>query len=184
MTDHKNTEFKALIMPHLTSVYNYAYWLTHNAQNAEDLTQEAFTRALAAFDGFRKQHPKAWLMTIVRNAFFNQQKKLKRRGEVIYLDNLQEDDCHSDALMSMRTPEQQVSSNFDVELVRTCISYLSSEHREVIMLREIEGFSYDEMSQILGCPSGTVMSRLSRARKQFKVLLLKQGYQQENLHEM
>jgi len=171
-------------MPHLSAAYNYAYWLTSNAQNAEDLTQEAFTRALSAFDGFRKQHPKAWLMTIVRNAFYTQQQKLKRRGEVIYLDNLHEDDCQSDALMSTQTPEQQFSRNLDVELVRTCINYLSSEHREVIMLRDIEGFNYDEMSQILECPLGTVMSRLSRARKRLKNLMLKQGYRQENQHEL
>jgi len=184
MTDHNNTEFKTLIMPHLTAAYNYAYWLTSNAQNAEDLTQEAFTRALAAFGRFRKQHPKAWLMTIVRNAFYNQQQQLKRRGEVVYLDNFHEDDCHSDELMSSQTPEQQVSRNLDVELVRTCINYLSREHREVIMLREIEGFSYEEMSKILECPLGTVMSRLSRARNRLKKLIQKQGYRQEDQHEM
>jgi len=179
MSDRKINEFNSLIMPHLNAAYNYAYWLTHNAQNAEDLTQEAFARALAAFDGFRKQQPKAWLMTILRNTFINQINKQKRRGEVIYLDTIQPD-CHSsENLTNTNTPEQEILRNSDIKLVRVCINLLAGEYQEVIMLRELEGFSYDEISQILDCPLGTVMSRLSRARKCLKQLVLKHGYQSE-----
>lgn len=163
MTERKTSEFKIIILPHLNAAYNYAYWLTRNSQNAEDLTQEAFTRALAAFEGFRKQQPKAWLMTIVRNTFINQKKKQQRRGEVVYLDTVQQDSGQADSLCNSQTPEREIMRNLDINLVRRCIGLLSDEHQEIIMLRELEGFNYDEISQIIGCPLGTVMSRLSRA---------------------
>lgn len=178
-TDHEIRKFKTAIMPHLDAAYNYAYWLTRNAHNAEDLTQEAFMRALSAFDSFRKNQPKAWLMTIVRNTFYNQVQMQKRRGKVIYLDNVKEEWHQADELYNMQTPEQEVLRSIDIRLIRQCIDRLSNEFREIIMFRDLEGFSYDEISQILGCPLGTVMSRLSRARKQLKILLLKQGYERE-----
>ena len=178
MADRNIIEFKALILPHMSAAYNYAYWLTRNPQSAEDLTQETFMRALSAFDRFRHCQPRAWLMTIVRNTYYNQQQMYRRRGEVVYLDNVHNKDDHANRLVCMQTPEQEILRNTDIDLVRDCINRLTDEHREVIMLRELEGCSYDEMSQILVCPLGTVMSRLSRARKQLKSLLLKQGYRQ------
>jgi RNA polymerase sigma-70 factor (ECF subfamily) len=172
-------EFNAVIMPHLDAAYNYARWLTRDAHDAEDLTQEACVRAFANFQQFKKQYPKAWLLTILRHTFLNQAKQKQRRGEVVYLDSLSHKDSEPAELNDAETPERILLRHANAELLRTCIDRLADEHREIIILRELEGLSYHEIAQIADCPMGTVMSRLSRARTQLKSMLVSMGCSRE-----
>lgn len=173
MAKTNTARFQEVILPHLDAAYNYALWLSRNRHDAEDLTQEAFSRALAAFAGFKHTNPRAWLLTIVRHTFFNQQQQNKRRGEVIYLDSHSAHATEHAAFHSHDTPEQQLMREADKDALHQALAGLSAEFREIIILRELEGFSYDEIAQIVDCAIGTVMSRLARAREKLRTLLHK-----------
>lgn len=160
--------FQSVILVHLDSAYNYAYWLTRDPHDAEDLTQEACTRAYTAFDDFEKTNAKAWLMTIIRHAFLNQKQKEQRHGEVVYLDSHIHAVATPQALRDLDTPERLLFRQRNAEELQAAINQLSDEYREVIILREMEGLSYNEISTVTDCAIGTVMSRLSRAREQLK----------------
>jgi len=167
-SDNKTRLFHDTILVYLDSAYNYAHWLSRNPHDAEDLTQEACTRAYAAFDKFKPNNPKSWLLTIVRHTFLNQKQKEQRRGEVVYLDSISPLTTTPTALQDNHTPEKELLRQHDAKLVHTAINELNIEFREIIILRELEGLSYNEISAITDCALGTVMSRLSRARNQLK----------------
>jgi len=170
--DKKLARFDALIMPHLDAAYNLARWLTRNPHDADDVVQEACTRAYASFDSFRAINAKAWLLTIVRNSFLKQIEKQKRGGEIVHLDveqttlgdhdNNDAYDRHND------NPEVIAMRQYEAEQIHKGIMALTDEYREIIILREIEGFTYHEIADITGTPVGTVMSRLSRARQKLQ----------------
>ena len=166
--ENKTLLFQETILVHLDSAYNYAHWLARNPHDAEDLTQEACARAYAAFDNFTQTNPKSWLLTIVRHTFLNQKQKEQRQGEVVYLDSATPLTVVPDALQDTSTPEKELLRQHDAKLVHAAINSLNTEFREIIILRELEGFSYNEISAITDCALGTVMSRLSRARGQLK----------------
>jgi RNA polymerase sigma-70 factor (ECF subfamily) len=169
-----NTErFQEVILPHLDAAYNYAMWLSRNRHDAEDLTQESCARALAAFARFKHTNPRAWLLTIVRHTFFSHQQQIKQRGEVVYLDSYNEHASEHTALHSHDTPEQHLLRQAETDSLLHAMDKLSPEFREIIVLRELEGFSYDELAQILDCAIGTVMSRLARARDKLRMILQK-----------
>ena len=172
--------FTEVILPHLDAAYNYALCLTRNRHDAEDLTQESFSRAFAAFARFKDTHPRAWLLTIVRHTFFNQQQQNKRRGEVIYLDSYSDHAQKHTTLHSHDTPEQHLLRQADKDALLRALDILSPEFREIIILRELEGFSYDELAQILDCAIGTVMSRLARAREKLRIILQKSMHMMEH----
>lgn len=173
MSKNNTERFQELILPHLNAAYNYAMWLSRNRHDAEDLTQESFTRALAAFARFKHTNPRAWLLTIVRNTFFNHQQQTKQRGEVVYLDSYSDQATEHTAFHSHDTPEQHLIRQADKDSLLHAMDKLSPEFREIIVLRELEGFSYDELAQILDCAIGTVMSRLARARDKLRMILQK-----------
>jgi RNA polymerase sigma-70 factor (ECF subfamily) len=162
-------QFQNSILVYLDAAYNYARWLTGNSHDAEDLTQDACARAYAAFGSFRHKNPKSWLLTIVRNTFLTHKQKAKQ-AEVIYLDSATQHG-HPVALQEIDTPEAILLRNNDARLIQQAISQLDIEFREMIILRELEGLNYREIATITDCPLGTVMSRLSRARKQLKSIL-------------
>lgn len=176
----KNDEFQKIIMPHLDAAYNYALWLSRDAQEAEDLTQEASFRALCAFGQFKHNHPRAWLLTIVRNIFLNHQKQKKQHGEVIYLDTISNQPVEHPALRNDETPEQKLIRLAEVQTVTEALDKLPTDFREILILRELHGFSYDEIAEILDCAVGTVMSRLSRARNRLRTLLHKNSQTAES----
>lgn len=165
-----SVKFQELILPHLDAAYNYAFWLARNPHDAEDLTQESFSRALAAFHGFKNTNPRAWLLTIVRHTFFNQEKQRSRQADIIYLDALSNGPEHP-ALHSHDTPELLFIRHTDASWLHKAMNQLPAEFREIIVLRELEGFSYDELATILDCAMGTVMSRLARAREKLKSIM-------------
>jgi len=160
--------FEAVVLPHLDAAYTLARYLTRNAQDAEDIVQDACLRALKYFEGFRGEEgtsARAWLLTIVRNTAYSA--RGHRRGEAA---TEFDETLHSDAIADEH-PEAALLRTAAKESLGRAIDRLAPEFREVIVLRELEGLSYKEISDVTGVPVGTVMSRLSRARARLQEAL-------------
>ena len=163
-------------MPHLDAAYNLARWLTRSESDAEDVVQEACLRAFKYFDGFADENPAAWLLAIVRNSCFTWLRRNRPAREIVDSDAIEERDAAggaepvlsggSRALAS--DPESLLIARRDEQRASELVAALPAEYREVIVLREIEELSYQEIAGIVGVPIGTVMSRLSRARKRLQ----------------
>ncbi len=147
------------LLPHLDAAYNLARWLTRSAEDADDVVQEAFLRALRFSAGFRGGDPRAWLLAIVRNASYDW---LRGRGSAELATPFDEAIHGRDERQS--TQEMRLIQEVDLEQVRLEIEALPLAWREVLILREFEELSYKEIAGVVGIPLGTVMSRLSRAR--------------------
>jgi RNA polymerase sigma-70 factor (ECF subfamily) len=153
--------FEELAMPLFDSLYNFARWLVHNSNDAEDLVQETYLKALRSFATFQRgTNFRAWIFQILRNTFLSSCSKLERRVTVAM--DLEED---FSALSVTPTPESLLIERSDSDAVRCAIEQLPVILREVILLCDVEDASYREMAEILSIPIGTVMSRLARARK-------------------
>ena len=157
METSKAQRFREAILPHLDAAYNLARWLVRNPQDAEDVAQEAYMRALTFFDSFRGGDGRPWLLAIVRHTCYTWLRK-NRGHELTELDPEQH-------VAQEENPEQMELQKADAETLRRAIEGLPSEFREVLVLRELEEMSYKELARILEIPIGTVMSRLARARK-------------------
>jgi RNA polymerase sigma-70 factor (ECF subfamily) len=153
--------FEELCLPHLDAAYNLARWLVGGDQDAQDVVQEAFIRALKGFKGFRGENARAWLLTIVRNVAYSW---LKKRATNFYMVPF--DPTFHDGTMGEQLSES--SHEERVQQLDGALSRLPLEMREILILRELEGWSYKELSAALKVPSGTVMSRLSRARQRLR----------------
>lgn len=152
--------FEQLALPLFDQLYNFACWLTQDRQEAEDLVQETFTKALKGFASFQPgTNFRAWIYRILRNTFLTSRTGLRA---VVPLDF---EDEHEKPPASAETPESILLRQFDRQLVRDALDRLPVTHREVILLCDVEEMSYQEISQALSIPMGTVMSRLSRARQ-------------------
>src|SRR5438034_10848331 len=160
--DHKSLPgFEELAMPLFDSLYNFARWLTHNSNDAEDLVQETYLQALRGFASFKGgTNFRAWIFQILRNTFLSSCSKLERRMTVA-MDS--EEDFPVLPATSV-TPESLLERSGD-DAVRCAIEQLPVIFREVILLCDVEDASYREIAEILSSPIGTVMSRLARARK-------------------
>jgi len=164
-----STNFDRTILPHLDAAYNLARWLIGNERDAEDVTQEACLRAFKFFGGFRGGDARAWLLTIVRRSAWNWLQSNRRHEEAVEFD----EELHGGEDPSTN-PELALARAGDVETVRQAIAALPAVFREVIVLRELEGCAYKEIADIAGVPIGTVMSRLTRARRQLQTALSNQ----------
>jgi RNA polymerase sigma-70 factor (ECF subfamily) len=154
--------FEELAMPLFDSLYNFARWLVHNSNDAEDLVQETYLKALRSFATFQRgTNFRAWIFQILRNTFLSSCSKLERRVTVAM--DLEED--FSPLSVTPITPESLLIERSDSDAVRCAIEQLPVILREVILLCDVEDVSYREMAEILSIPIGTVMSRLARARK-------------------
>ena len=159
--DQTSSKFEELCLPHLDAAYNLARWLVGGDQDAQDIVQEAFIRALKGFKGFRGDNARAWLLTIVRNVAYSW---LKKRAKHFYL-------VPFDPTFHDGTTGEQMSESSHEERVHQldgALNKLPLEMREILVLRELEGWSYKELASTLKVPSGTVMSRLSRARQRLR----------------
>ncbi|MDB5319714.1 MAG: polymerase subunit sigma [Phycisphaerales bacterium] len=155
------------MLVHLDSAYNLARWLLRSEHDAQDVLQEACLRAFRSFDTFRGGDGRCWLLAIVRNACCSWLERNHRDVPV----PLTEDEL--DQLVSEGDdPQGQLIRQADVDQVRTAIDALPAGFREAIVLRDLEGLSYKEISGITGVPIGTVMSRLARGRKRLEERLL------------
>jgi RNA polymerase sigma-70 factor (ECF subfamily) len=149
-------EFDQLVLPHLAAAYNLARWLAGDATLAEDIVQDGVLRALAAFDGFRGGDPRAWLLRIVRNTAYDSITARRKRATA-ELDEAMADPA-DDPEASFGRVQQQGR-------LAERLSALPTDLRECLVLRELEGLSYKQVSAVTGVPIGTVMSRLWRARR-------------------
>jgi RNA polymerase sigma-70 factor (ECF subfamily) len=154
--------FEAVVLPHLDAAFTLARYLTRNAHDAEDVVQDACLRALKYFDSFRGDEgtsARAWLLTIVRNTAFSSGRRQSPVAAALEFDEMQ----HSGAVADEH-PEAALLRGDAKQTLARALDRLAPEFREVIVLRELEGLSYKEISDVAGVPVGTVMSRLSRAR--------------------
>jgi RNA polymerase sigma-70 factor (ECF subfamily) len=153
---------------HIDGLYSYALVLTRNRSEAEDLVQETYVRALGAMGRLRADsNVKSWLFTILRNIWFNHLRK-NRTAKLVALDG---EESAMDIAEPSKDPYAFYVSKVEHDEVREAIQQLPAEFREIILLREFEELSYQEIATILDCPAGTVMSRLARARAKLRTLL-------------
>ena len=155
--------FDLLILPHLDAAYNLARWLVGNPADAEDIVQEAFLRALRFFDGFRGADSRAWLLKIVRNTSYS----WLRKNRPTQLTDEFDETIHSDENAD-ESAEMKLLSRAESKRVINALEALPLTFREILVLREIEGLSYKEISEVTGVAMGTVMSSLSRARHRLR----------------
>jgi RNA polymerase sigma-70 factor (ECF subfamily) len=157
--DEKRARFDQAILPHLDAAYNLARWLTHNAQDAEDVVQEACLRAYQFLGGLHGSDGRAWLLTIVRNTCYTWRERRRAGGPTLPFD----EEKHSGAAAA--DPGRRLVHAEERHALQTALEALPAEYREVIVLRELEGLSYKQIAGVAGIPLGTVMSRLARARE-------------------
>jgi RNA polymerase sigma-70 factor, ECF subfamily len=160
----QNSDFEKLALPLLDPLYNFARWLSGDADEARDLVQETFVKALKGFGSFQEgTNFRAWMFRILRNTFLTSRTGLERRNTT------QEDEAgFEESVVSRETPETTLIRNANTELVQKAIAQLSPPFREVLLLADVEEMKYQEVAEALSIPIGTVMSRLARARKQIR----------------
>lgn len=159
--------FEQLILPHIDAATNLARWLMPNREDAQDVVQEAYLRAYRSFESFRGDNGRAWLLAIVRNTCFTLHAKTRTHApEEPFEEETQETVCETlpGWANAAADPLALLERRSEIELVKQLIRSLPFDHREVLVLREVEELSYKEIASILGVPLGTVMSRLARAR--------------------
>ncbi len=154
------------LLPHLDAAYNLARWLTRDERDAEDIVQEAYLRAIKHFATFRGGNARPWVLTIVRNTYYTWIRH-NRLTEAVDPSDVDEDILVSDA----PNPEMLLLQESDKELVRRALRKLPTQFLEVIVLREFEELSYQQIADLVQVPIGTVMSRLARARKHLAQLV-------------
>jgi RNA polymerase sigma-70 factor, ECF subfamily len=163
-----NSDFEKLALPLLDPLYNFARWLSGDADEARDLVQETFAKALKGFNGFQEgTNFRAWMFRILRNTFLTSKSGLEQRNTLQV-----EDGGMEEAAVDHETPELKLLRRADTELVQKAIAQLSPPFKEVLLLADIEEMTYQEVADALSIPMGTVMSRLARARKQVRDYIL------------
>ena len=165
--DRGNAEtFEALALPLLAPLYNFAHWLTGNRDEAEDLVQETYVKALKGFSSFSLgTNFRAWMYRILRNTFLTSRTGLEQTVSLDDEENAVVEPAAND------DPESLLFARADQEEIRRALEQLPVAHREIILLCDVEEMSYKEIAELVGIPMGTVMSRLSRARRAMRGLL-------------
>ena len=158
--------FEQAMLPHLDAAHNLARWLLRNEQDAQDVVQEAYLRAFRSFSGFHGTNGRAWLLTIVRNTSYT----LLKKNHAVDLTTNFDEEIHATGHDSV-SPATILEHREDAQLIKEAMDELPAEFREILILRHQEGLSYKEIAGIAQIPSGTVMSRLARARARLKECL-------------
>jgi len=165
-----DTAFERYVLPEIEVLLRVAHSLTRNHAEAEDLVQDTLLRAYRGIDGFDGRHPRAWLLTILRNTHINRNRR--RRPELL------RDPDATDRMISAASDERTdagVDDEIDVEIIRALDS-LDEPFRRVVELVDIDGLSYAEAAEVINVPVGTVMSRLHRGRTRIRDRLDKSGF--------
>lgn len=153
------TTFEDLALPLFDQLYNFAHWLTRDRGEAEDLVQETYLKALRGFSSFQPgTNFRAWIYRILRNSFLTSRSGLKASASL-------PEDAAEEVPSGEPSPEGVLLAQASRELVQQALTELSAPFREILLLCDVEDMSYEEISQVMGIPMGTVMSRLHRARK-------------------
>jgi RNA polymerase sigma-70 factor, ECF subfamily len=152
--------FEETTLPHLNAAYNLARWLTRNEHDAQDVVQESYLRAFRYFDSYKGGDGKSWLLAVVRNTHLTWRRQTKPGLEMVLDDESERDLPRDESSALNRLVEES-----RIGALRGCIEQLPVEYRGVLVMRELEEMSYQQISEAANLPIGTVMSRLSRARK-------------------
>src|SRR5262249_47300090 len=166
--------FEQVTLPHLDAAYNLARWLARNEQDADDVVQEAYLRALKYFHSFHGQDGRTWLLAIVRNTYFTWLEQNRTHGPAAPFDET----VHS-PVSAESEPVALLLRKADQQRLREALEELPAEFREVIVLRELESLSYKEIAEVANIPLGTVMSRLARARERLQQILVNRFNEEE-----
>jgi RNA polymerase sigma-70 factor (ECF subfamily) len=169
-------DFEAAAMPYLDPLYNAAYRMARNPQDAEDLVQETYLKAYKYYDKFEEgTNLKAWLFKILKNTFINSYRKKQQAPPKADFADIEEsfETIVRDDGQQARTPEEELLEKVLDEDVQQAIEELPHDYRMVVLLADLEGFAYKEIADILEIPVGTVMSRLYRGRRLLEEALLK-----------
>jgi RNA polymerase sigma-70 factor (ECF subfamily) len=158
--------FEKAMLPHLDAAHNLAKWLLRNEQDAQDVVQEAYLRAFRSFAGFHGSNGRAWLLTIVRNTSYT----LLKKNRAVDLTTTFDEEIHAISQDSA-SPAVILEHAEDTQLMTEAMEKLPAEFREILILRHQQDLSYKEMGEMLKIPTGTVMSRLARARAKLRELL-------------
>jgi RNA polymerase sigma-70 factor (ECF subfamily) len=167
----RRQRFEQQMLPHLDALYRTAYSMTKNAGDAEDLVQDTYLRAYQFFDQFQGgTNARAWLFRILTNLYINTYRRRTREPERVSYDELEDFFLYNrlndtNAPHTGDSPEARVVQQVEVEAIREAIARLPDEYREAVILADLNEFSYQEISDILQIPIGTVRSRLSRGRR-------------------
>ena len=174
--------FNEELLPHADALYNFAYHLTYNQTEAEDLVQETFLKAYRFIKGYEKgTNAKAWLFKILKNIFINDyRKKTKQPNRVDYEEFKVHDESEDARYVGTVDMRQEVYQNMLNDEVSGAVNQLPVDFKTIILLCDVEGFTYEEIAKIIDIPIGTVRSRLFRARNmlksQLKKYAIKRGY--------
>ena len=166
----RRRRFEEQMLPHLDALYRSAYSMTRSASDADDLVQDTYVRAFQFFDQFQGgTNARAWLFRILTNLFINSYRKRNREPERVSYDEM-EDFYLYNRLGGMQksqtqTPEAAILQKVQIEAIRDAVAKLPDEYRDTVMLADLNDFTYQEISDILEVPIGTVRSRLSRGRR-------------------
>ena len=182
-SEQRTARFERDALPFLDQLYSAALRMTRNPADAEDLVQETFVKAFAAFHQFQEgTNLKAWLYRILTNTFINSYRSKKRRPEQTEMDEVEDLYLYRrlgglEAAAAGRSAEDEVMDLFTDTDVKAAVEALPEQFRLAVLLADVEGFSYKEIAEILDIPIGTVMSRLHRGRKALQKALVDFGTQ-------
>lgn len=163
----KRARFEALVLPHLDAAYRFARWLSRSPADADDLVQDAILRAFRGFEGLRGANVKAWLLTIVRNCHSTAAGR-QQRSVFVPLPEESSASFGDSLIDSAPGPEGVALRQDEQRALQKLLAGLADEHREVLVLREMEELDYRQIAAVINAPIGTVMSRLARARASLK----------------
>jgi RNA polymerase sigma-70 factor (ECF subfamily) len=179
--DPRRTEFEREAMPHLDALYGSALRLTRSPSDAEDLVQDTLLRAYRFWDRFEAgTNLKAWLLRIQTNTFINRYRRSVRERKVFdgpLATPVGEGVMSRSAMRGLTNPIEDAQRRILAQEIQKAIDELPEDHRIMILLADVEELSYKEIADVVGCPVGTVMSRLHRARKGLQKKLLRQAVQ-------
>ena len=167
--------FEAVVLQHLPAAYNLARWLLCDQQHAEDAVQDACLRALRFYRDLRGENARPWLLGIVRNSCYDWMRQHRYRYGEVEFDEMHDGDIDAVAMGGQPVGRGDPAALWEQRAlgrrVNAAIAALAPAFREVIVLRELEEMSYEDIARIAGIPMGTVMSRLSRARALLRDML-------------
>jgi RNA polymerase sigma-70 factor (ECF subfamily) len=169
-------DFETAAMPYVDALYNTAYRMTRNVEDAQDLVQETYLKAYKYYDKFREgTNFKAWLFKIMKNTFINSYRKkqlVPPQSDFSDIEGSFESQVSEEARRSVKSPEQELLADVLDEDVQRALDSLPPDYRMAVVLADLENFSYKDIAEILEVPVGTVMSRLYRGRKLLEEAML------------